>query len=272
MKATDRRRMSAWLVAGLILALVGCGDDDDWSRARLRILVTSDDGVAAEGIDAIVQALVADPRNEITVCAPDGNRSASGDMTGPSERCGDLSVTTAATASGYPATAINGCPADSVNYALASLYTQEAPPHVVVSGINRGQNVGKLYATQVSGTVGAAKTAARQGVPAVASSQGFPEEGSPFDYPAGVDAVLAWLENNRAALMAGSITPTDVDSLNIPSCSTGSIRGTIVALPLAENFEGALGTQNCESTLDDPLDDVEAFLNGFVTQSNVPLD
>ena len=44
-------------------------------------------------------------------------------------------------------------------------------PDVVVSGVNAGQNIGTLI--DLSGTVGAAATAARQGVPAVAVSQGI---------------------------------------------------------------------------------------------------
>src|SRR6266849_3180394 len=152
------------LLAGLLaLAPLGCGSDGSSGNssgdAPLRILVTNDDGVAADGIDAIVKALIADPRNEVIVCAPNGNRSGSGDATGPSARCGDLAVTAATTQSGYAATAINGCPADAVNYALAALYPQGRRPHVVIAGINQGQNVSRPVATRLSGTVGAAKTA-----------------------------------------------------------------------------------------------------------------
>ena len=39
------------------------------------------DGVESEGIDALVEALVANPANEVVVCAPESNRSGSGDMT-----------------------------------------------------------------------------------------------------------------------------------------------------------------------------------------------
>ncbi len=265
--------ISCALFGAAVLALAACGDgDDDGGGRSLRILVTNDDGVAAAGIDAVVAALVADARNEVVVCAPSGNRSGSGDMTGPSERYGDLSAAAAATLGGYAATALDGCPADTVNYALAELYPPDAPPDVVISGINEGQNVSELVATQLSGTVGAAKTAARNGVPALAASQGVPQTGAGFDYPAGVAAVLAWLDDNRDALLAGGAPPTMVDNINVPSCATGAIRGTIVGLPLAASAEGALAAQDCTSTLADPGDDVEALNNGFVAQSAVPLD
>lgn len=256
------------LALAVTLALVGCGDTDITGE-RLRILVTNDDGVAAEGIDAVVEALVANSDNDVVVCAPNGNRSGSGDMTGPSERCGDLSVASATTHSGYPATAIDGCPADAVNYALANLYPAGAGPHVVISGINEGQNVSAVIAG-LSGTVGAAKTAARQGVPAVASSQGIPSAGGEFDYPAGAEAVLSWLGPRRAALAGGS-SPAEADSINIPSCSAGSIRGTVM-VALAPTVDGAIEPQDCTSTLEDPTTDVQALNNGFISQTDIPLD
>ena len=261
-------------LAGAALAALlalGCGGDDDSPSRKLRILVTNDDGVAAEGIDAIVQALVADRDNDVVVCAPAGNRSGSGDMMGPSERCGDLSVIAAPTLSGYPATAVDGCPADTVVYALAEIYAADAPPDVVISGINEGQNISELIATTVSGTVGAARTAAGFGLPALAASQGIPEPGAPYDYPYGVEAVLAWLDANRAALLAGPGRVTAAANLNIPSCASGSVRG-ILEVPLAASTVGALDTQDCTSTLQDPVDDVEAFRNGFITLSYVPID
>jgi 5'/3'-nucleotidase len=269
-------RSALLLVAFLALVPLGCGDDDSSNRSSavpLRILVTNDDGFAADGIDAIVKALIADRRNEVTVCAPKENRSGSGDATGPSTRCGDLAVTAAATQSGYAATAVNGCPADAVNYAFAHLYAQGRRPHVVIAGINQGQNVSRPVATRLSGTVGAAKTATRQGIAALAASQGSPADGVAYDYPAGVAAVLKWLADHRAALQAGVASVSDVDNLNIPTCSPGSsIRGTLVGIPLATSSVGALNTQNCASTLQDPQNDVEALLNGYTTLSKVPLE
>jgi 5'-nucleotidase len=272
MQAGTRIKGCALLFTLLAFVIAACGDDDANNNAPLRILVTNDDGVAAEGIDAIVEALISDPRNDVVVSAPDGNRSGSSDNTGPSALCGDLTVTTATTQSGYPATAINGCPADAVNYALANLYPPDAPPHVVISGINAGQNVSLPIATRVSGTVGAARTAARNGVPALAASQGAPPIDGTYDYPSGVEAVLSWLEENRQSLESGEQTPTDVDNINVPTCAAGtSIRGTIVDLPLAPNANLAFNPQDCASTLENFQNDVEAFLNGFITRNSVPL-
>lgn len=263
-------RITTSLAIVLALVVVGCASSND--NVPLRILVTNDDGFDAAGINAIVEGLIADPNNEVTVCAPDGNRSSSSDMTGPSELCGNLDVATDTTLSGYPATIIDGCPADAVNYALENLYTPEEQPHVVISGINDVQNVSEPIITGFSGTVGAARTAARSGVPALASSQGTPQPGGELDFPSGVEAVLKWLSENRAALAEGGITPTDVQNLNIPSCDSGSIRGTLVGIAMAPNAAGFQDPQDCESTLENPVNDVEGLNNGFITQSSVPLN
>jgi 5'-nucleotidase len=249
------------LALGLTVAPLGCDSESGGaggsSGGVLRILVTNDDGIAAPGIDAVVEALRIDPNNEIVVSAPDGNRSGSGDDTVETEpmRCGTGDVMPSSTASGYDEAtwAVDGCPADCVIYALENLYP-EAPPHVVLSGINDSQNVGELSGSgglsQISGTVGAAKTAACLDIPALASSQGV---GDTIDFDAGVAEVLRWLEDNRAALLAGEAPVENITSINIPSCDTGSIRG-----------------RDCESTREDPQDDIEAFFNGYVALTPVP--
>src|SRR5262249_54180758 len=142
------------------------------------------------------------------------------------------------------------------------------PPQLVIAGINQGQNVSLPVATRLSGTVGAARTATRHGIPSLSASQGIPDAGVAYDYPAGVAAVLSWLAEHRSALQAGAASVSEVDNLNVPSCSPGtSIRGTLIDVPLATSPVGALNTANCASTLQNPKNDVEAFLNGYTTVS-----
>jgi len=265
---------------GVAIGVIGCSSDSS-SPEPLRILVTNDDGVAAPGIDALVQALVADSRNVVVVSAPASNSSGSGDTTvndDPPPDCagGTGAGTPGETASGYDTDvwSVDGCPADSVIYGLANLYP-DSPPHVVLSGINEGQNIGNISGalSQLSGTVGAAKTSACLGVPALASSQGDPEEGDDHDYPAGVAEVLQWLDANRAALLAGTVSLDDITSINIPSCGAGSIRGQAevpLGTALPDYVGGLLDEQDCESEREDPQDDIEAFFNGFVSITPVP--
>jgi 5'-nucleotidase len=253
----------------------GAGGTGGSSDGPLRILITNDDGVGAPGIDAVVEALKDDPDSLLTVCAPAGNQSGSGDSRTPTPP--PLEATETTTASGYPATAVDGTPADSVLYALDNLFPT-APPHVVLSGINAGQNVGAVPSGRffllsgISGTVGAAKTAACRGVPALASSQGEVEGEGALDYDAGVIEVLAWLEANRAALLAGQVSVDTITSINIPSCATGSIRGTLEVPLGADNPNGYVlggGAQDCESTVESPPNDIEAFFNGYTSVSPV---
>ena len=258
-----------------VSALTGCSDSDQPPAGPIRVLITNDDGVSAEGIDAIVEELKDDPDIVLTVCAPATNKSGSGDSTTPTPP--PLETAQSTTASGYPATAVDGTPADSVIYALDNLFA-DAPPHVVLSGINEGQNVGaipigeSLLASGISGTVGAAKTAACLGVPALAASQGDVAGDGALDYEAGAAAVLAWLKANRASLLAGNVSVENITSINIPSCETGSIRGTL-EVPLApdkpNDWSVIGGAQDCESTVTAPPTDIEAFFNGYVAVSSV---
>jgi 5'-nucleotidase len=137
---------------------------------------------------------------------------------------------------------------------------------VVLSGDNQGANIGPL--TNVSGTIGAAKAAAARGIPALASSQGIATDP---DYATGARLVVEWVQKHRAELLAGT-APVEVTSLNIPTCTSGTLRGE-VEVPIAADAAGReLFTSNCASTVANPVDDIEAFSNGFATYSTVPLD
>ena len=245
------------LAAAAAVGAVPAGAAPERAPATLRVLVTNDDGVASTGIDVLVEALRELPRVKITVVAPAENQSGKGDTTTPSVP----PATETATASGYPATAVPGTPADSVLYGLDEVVTK--PPHVVVSGINEGQNLGP--ALEISGTVGAARTAARQGVPALAVSQGLADEP---DYPEGAELAIDWVKEHRKRLVRGSVGTDEIANLNVPTCATGEVRGVVEVPPLLTGE--LLPPSNCESTLEDPPDDVIAFSNGFATLSEIP--
>jgi 5'-nucleotidase len=275
---------------GLGVALLGCDSGSSGSAGSggtagtggsggsgeqvLRVLITNDDGIDARGINAVVEALKDDPTVSMVISAPSGNRSGSGDSTVETNPglCGTGAAMPSSTLSGYDTDtwAVDGCPADCVIYALANLYPDQ-PPHVVLSGINDGQNVGNVNGvlSQISGTIGAAKTGACLGVPALATSQG--ESESP-DFDSGVAALMVWLDDNRAALLAGEVSLENITSINIPTCDTGSIRGTVETVLATENPDGIPlnGPQDCESDLENPQDDVEAFFNGFISITGVP--
>jgi 5'-nucleotidase len=241
----------------------------------LRILVTNDDGVAAPGIAAVVDKLQTLSNVEVTVIAPAGNRSGTGDAvtTDP------ITVTPATTASGDAATAVSGFPADTVLYGV--LEHLPMPPHVVVSGSNRGQNLGDI--TPVSGTVGAARTANRLGLPAIAISNGL---GPNVNFPLAGTIAASWVSFFRADYINGN-APAQTVNINVPTCSSGRVRG-FRAVPLGYSstitgYTAQSGTTgngtfaptieqqnpippaNCTSTVTNVDNDIEAFANGFVT-------
>lgn len=127
----------------------------------IRILISNDDGYSALGIQALHQALHArlGARVELTVMAPAQDRSgASNSLT--LDR--PLTVKTAANGFRY----VNGTPTDCVHIAVTGLLPQR--PHLVVSGINNGANMGDD--TIYSGTVAAAMEGFQCGIPAIAFS------------------------------------------------------------------------------------------------------
>jgi 5'-nucleotidase len=227
---------------------------------KFEVLVTNDDGYAAPGIDAVVEALRQLPNVHVTVSAPATNQSGSSDKTTP----GGVSATLQQTASGYPAWAANGFPGDSVLYALDVL---RADPDLVVSGSNQGQNIGPFIS--LSGTVGAARIGGRALIPAVAVSQGFanPTNVQP-DYTPGVDALMTWVDG----FLFGREGPARLEpvvNINAPTCAAGSIRGTI-RIPVATQLNGRpLNPSNCTSTVTTFNDDMDAFLNGYITISSI---
>jgi 5'-nucleotidase len=228
--------------------------------ATLRVLVTNDDGVAAPGIDALVQGLRKLDRVQVTVVAPADNKSGTSDMTTP----GTLATNETTTATGYPAIAVQGFPADTVNFALDGGIPTK--PQLVASGINAGANLGPV--TGISGTVGAARTAVRRGVPAVAISQGTTEGVQP-DYPSGVRQAVTWVKEHRKALTKKNPKPpTEVANINVPTCTTGKVRGSI-DVPTATGGD-VTQPPNCASKVKNPPDDVIAFVNGYAPLSPVP--
>lgn len=274
--------MRTVLAVGVLLLVGACSDDKAAPSAAasassalssastasasaaprpLRILVSNDDGVSAPGIDALVKALVAEPNVIVTVVAPAEDQTGSGGKTTP----GTLTASSTTTASGYPAIAVQGFPADAVTHGLTVVLTER--PDVVISGTNAGQNLGPFV--DISGTIGAARAAAQRGIPALAVSAGL---GDPIDFASATADAVQWLRDHRSALIASPAPPASVDNINAPTCPTGQVRGLVtVTVDATARLEDALAAPDCASTVPAPAGDVAAFLAGFATLSTVPL-
>jgi 5'-nucleotidase len=131
----------------------------------LRVLLTNDDGIDAEGLQALRRALVALPEIELAVVAPDGNRSATARSITFRR---PLWVTETPFDDGTHGFACDGTPVDCVRLAALGLI-EGFQPDVVVAGINHGANLGDDIT--YSGTVAAALEGVMMDLPAVAVSQ-----------------------------------------------------------------------------------------------------
>ena len=223
----------------------------------IKVLVTNDDGVAGAGMSAMVDALRREPKVTITVVAPVNNKTGSGGKTTD----GTVTAVETTLPNGFPAIGVNGYPADAVNYALANTMAGDKRPDLVMSGINYGANIGPFVG--ISGTVGAARAGAAQGIPALATSQGIAD---PMAWQAGVKQTIAWFRLNRSNLKKGTVW-----NLNIPSCSKGKVRGTVKVRKTADRFYDfdPFGTVDCAVRSRPLQNDVTAYYAGFAPLQSI---
>lgn len=128
----------------------------------MHILVTNDDGIHSRGLFALKSAL--DDVGDVSVIAPDGNRSA---MARGITIRRPLEVEEVELPDGSIGYATDGTPVDCVRFAVLGLLGRV--PDLIVSGINHGLNLGDDVT--YSGTVAAALEGVLLGWPAIAVSQ-----------------------------------------------------------------------------------------------------
>lgn len=189
----------------------------------MRILITNDDGINAPGLSVLhdIATELAGPDGEVWTCAPAFEQSGVG-------HC--ISYTHPMMINQLDARvfAAEGSPADCVLAAIHDAMTA-APPDLVLSGVNRGNNSAEN--TLYSGTIGAAMEAALQGLPAIALSQYYGVQNRDLDNPFeaaathGADVVRRILTN----------TPDNQPdyrlfyNVNFPPVAAADVKGTRVA-------------------------------------------
>ena len=130
----------------------------------MKILISNDDGIAANGIRALASAL--SEEHDVYVVAPDRERSAAGHSLTLHT---PLRVEELESISGAKKTWVTtGTPGDCVKIGVNAILSPEERPDIVISGINHGPNLGAdiLY----SGTVSCAMEGAMMGIPSIAVS------------------------------------------------------------------------------------------------------
>jgi 5'-nucleotidase len=175
-----------------------------------RILVTNDDGYFSPGIEALASALRA--LGPVVIVAPQTEASAVGHGL-TLRRPLRLEVIREGV---Y---AVDGTPTDCVNIALDKVL--DAPPDLVVSGINKGLNIGDDVT--YSGTVAGAFEGALLGYPAIAVSLEYGDDPWDFGPAAQVAASIA------AGLLEHPMPARSFLNVNVPRMTPKGIRVTVQA-------------------------------------------
>lgn len=174
----------------------------------MRILLTNDDGIHAPGLRALKESLAV--LGEVYVVAPDRERSASSHSVTVHK---PLRIEALDTRSW----AVTGTPADCVKIALEVCL--KAPPDLVISGINRGPNLG----TDVfySGTVSGAFEGVIAGIPSLAVSIAVEgkDEIVNLDYATNFTRFLAQKIHRRG------LPPDTLLNVNFPNAPKEEIKG-----------------------------------------------
>lgn len=245
------------------------------------IVVTNDDGVFAPGILALAAAMrgITDGHGRpvsVQVIAPAVNQSSTGHKKTLFQ---DIPVRPVTLEDGTPAISVSGSPTDCI--ALAALGVIGWPPDLVVSGINRGANLG--HDITYSGTVTAALEATIQGVVGVAVSFERRDANHPDDYAEAarvaavvVQSVLA----NKATIPAYTIMNVNVPNRARVEGIRLTRQGMRIYHEIVERTAGdEPGVELCRMVGPEPGGlieergtDVWALANGYASLTPIHLD
>jgi 5'-nucleotidase len=186
----------------------------------MKILVTNDDGIFADGLIALVKEL----KNiaEVVVVAPDREVHGMGASVSLHEPVRAREI--APLVEGVESYAVEGTPADCVILALNKL--SKDPIDLVVSGVNRGWNLGDDVI--ISGTVGAALQGYVHSLPSIAVSS--PLSDNPNFEDAAKFAALVVKKFESA-----SITTNACLNINLPNLPRQKIKGVKLTYPANRN-------------------------------------
>jgi len=186
----------------------------------MRILVTNDDGIQSPGIMALAKGLA--KIGEVWVVAPDRERTAVAHAV-------TLHKPLRVNQIGTRCFSVNGTPVDCVNLALLKIMVK--PPQLVVSGINKGVNLGDdvMY----SGTVSGAMEGAILGVPSIAVSQ---EGQDTFHFEVGV----LYAARIAQLVLTKGLPEETLLNVNIPDRPRSGIKGVRVTCLSRRRFHNPI--------------------------------
>lgn len=180
----------------------------------MRILITNDDGIRAPAL-AILAKCLADAGHDVLVAAPREAHSGCGASIGSVSEEHRIRVDKVRLpgAQDIAACSVDSPPAFIVLAAVQGMFGK--PPDVVITGPNAGFNLGPLVLH--SGTLGAAVTAASNGLPAIALST---EKRPRFGYAAAAEFCVRYLHG-----LLGLMGPGVALNVNVPDLPMERIAG-----------------------------------------------
>lgn len=178
-----------------------------------RVLITNDDGIDDPRLVALARVFA--EVAEVVVVAPLANCSGSTNYVSAFQRH-EVSVEPRDLGAGIEAWGVDGFPGDCVLLAITGLMA-EAPPDLVVSGVNTGPNLADAYLA--SGTIGAARLAAQLGLRAVAFSN------LEADDPSMMAAVPHWCVQLALSRIVRDLSDREYLTVNFPDGPASEVKG-----------------------------------------------
>lgn len=238
----------------------------------MRILLTNDDGINAPGL-AVLEGIARQFSDDIWISAPAEEQSGAGHS---------LTLTRPVRLREHDERrfSVSGTPTDAVTMALKKLLP--APPDLILSGVNRGANLGDDIT--YSGTVAAAIEGALAGVRSIALSQVYAREGAGDAVP--FDAAKEWGGKVLAPLLDAPFQPRTLVNINFPPIGGDAVKGIRVVRQGFHDYargsvvEGVdprgyryfwFGLHGIEHTAGHATD-LEAIADGYVSVTPLHLD
>ena len=183
----------------------------------MKILICNDDGIHAEGIRVLAEWLARKPEHEVYVVAPERERSATGHSLTLHKPLRVEPVAPPGNVKGAWMT--TGTPSDCVKLAVMEILSSR--PDLVLSGINRGSNLGSevLY----SGTVAGAMEGAFLDIPSIAVSQ-LTDHKMAMNYEAAAEVIQRLLD----VFPKAHLSKHSLLNVNVPNVPFHELKGTSI--------------------------------------------
>lgn len=238
----------------------------------MRILLTNDDGIHAPGLE-VLERIARQFSDDIWICAPAEEQSGAGHSL-------TLSRPVRLRQHDERRFSVSGTPTDSVMMALRKV--MDTPPDVILSGVNRGANLGDDVT--YSGTVSAAIEGALAGIRSIALSQVYATEGMGDAVP--FAAAEQWGVKVLAPLLDLPLPERTLVNVNFPALPPEQIKGIrAVRQGFHDYARGSIvegmdprgyryfwfGLHGIEHTLGHATD-LEAIADGYIAVTPLQLD